>query len=122
MMKKSDIPTIVFLVIVISAVIMLLIFLEPAFNVVNEYPIDTRYTESQQGIETTYKYIYDIFSDEGFKKVPDTHTTIYPEKYEVLYVVEYETGRTAEEWREVTKQEYEAVLNQIKEEVNKDNE
>ena len=74
-------------------------------------PIDARYTPSYQGIETTYEYTYDIFSDEGFKKVPNTHSTIFPEKYEIQYEISYPSGTYQYQWREVTKEEYEAFVN-----------
>lgn len=75
-------------------------------SVIEEYPIDARYTESYQGIETTYDYEFDLFSENGFKKMPNVHSTIVPEKYELQYRINYDDKTTRTEWRTVTKDEY----------------
>ena len=79
-------------------------------EVVNEVPIDTRYTESHQEIVTDYDYQYDFFSGEGFRLMPNTHTAIIPDKYEVQYRVYYDNCTNDTEWREVARDEYEATL------------
>ena len=86
-------------------------------SVTEEYPIDARYTESYQGIETTYDYEFDLFSDNGFKKMPNVHSTIVPEKYELQYKINYDNGATRAEWRTVTKDEYNKFLKENKDEI-----
>lgn len=73
---------------------------------VRRYPIDARYTPSYQGIETTYENKYDFGTGE-FRLMPDTHTTVYPEKYEIQYRIIYNDDTTDTEWRQVAKDEYE---------------
>lgn len=46
-------------------------------NVVEEYPIDARYTESYKGIDTTYEMKW---NGETWSEMPNTHTKAFPEK------------------------------------------
>ncbi len=84
-------------------------------EVVNEVPVDTRHTESHQEIVTDYDYQYDFFSGEGFRLMPNTHTAIIPDKYEVQYRVYYDNYTNETEWREVARDEYEAALKLLNE-------
>lgn len=77
---------------------------------IDEYPIDARYTEAYQGIVTTYEYELDIFSEEGFKKMPNTHSKMFPAKYELQYRIKYDDGTSKTEWRTVARDEYEAFM------------
>ena len=83
------------------------IFFASGFEKVSENPIDARHTDAHTEIVTDYKYEYDIFSEEGFKKMPNIHSQQFPEKWEICYSTEYKNGATRTEWREVTREEYE---------------
>ena len=69
--------------------------------------IDARYTPSYQGIETTYNNRWDMGKGE-YRLMPDTHTTVFPEKYELQYRIYYDDGTTDTEWVQVARDEYEA--------------
>lgn len=77
---------------------------------IGEKPIDARHTDAYVGIVTDYEYVLDLWGDGGFKKMPNTHSKSFPEKWEICYQIEYNNGTTKTEWREVTKQEYEDFL------------
>lgn len=79
-------------------------------KVVDEIPIDARFTESHQEIRTDYDYQVDILGEETFKLMPNIHTVTIPDKYEVQYRVYYDDSTNKTEWREVARDEYEAVL------------
>lgn len=81
-------------------------------NVVEEYPIDARYTESYAGIDTTYEMKW---NGETWSEMPNTHTKVFPEKYEIQYRINYDDGSTKTEWREVARDEYETVLKELNE-------
>ena len=81
-------------------------------NVVEEHPIDARYTESYIGIDTTYEMKW---NGETWSQMPNTHTKVFPEKYEIQYRINYDDGSTKTEWREVARDEYEAVLKELNE-------
>lgn len=76
-------------------------------NVVEEYPIDARYTESYIGIDTTYEMKW---NGNTWSEMPNTHTKAFPEKYEIEYRINYDDGSTKTEWREVARDEYEKVV------------
>lgn len=90
----------------IIMIVILSTFLCGCRTEVERYPIDARYTESYQGIETTYEYEVDIFSDNGIKKMPNTHSKVFPEKYELQYRIKYDNGDTKTVWVQVAKDEY----------------
>lgn len=94
----------------IFAMIMTFILGPSSAEVVKEIPIDTRYTESHQEIRTDYDYQFDLLGEETFKLMPNMHTVIIPDKYEVQYRVYYDDCTNKTEWREVARDEYEAVL------------
>lgn len=94
----------------IIMVLIISILLCGCASVTEEYPIDARYTESYQGIETTYDYEVDLFSENGLKKMPNIHSTIVPEKYELQYRIKYDNGTSRTEWRIVARDEYEAFV------------
>lgn len=76
-------------------------------KVVEEYPIDARYTESYKGIDTTYEMEW---NGETWAKMPNTHSVVFPEKYEIQYRINYDNGTTKTEWRVVARDEYEKVV------------
>lgn len=76
-------------------------------NVVEEYPIDARYTESYTGIDTTYEMKW---NGDTWSEMPNTHTKVFPEKYEIQYRINYDNGSTKTEWREVARDEYEKAV------------
>ena len=90
--------------------LLFIIFLCGCAKQIDEYPTDARYTEAYQGIETTYDYEFDIFSEEGFKKMPNTHSRMFPAKYELQYRIKYDDGTSRTEWRTVARDEYEAFV------------
>ena len=108
-LSQENIPTIIVGFCVFVAMIIIIIGIRHSLNHGEEMSrivVDTQYIPSYQGIETTYEYTYDIFSEEGFKKVPNTHSKIYPDEYRLLYMVTYEDGTVTNEWVTVTKDEY----------------
>ena len=76
-------------------------------KVVEEHPIDARYTESYKGIDTTYEMKWD---GDTWAEMPNTHSVVFPEKYEIQYRINYDNGSTKTEWREVARDEYEKVV------------
>lgn len=110
-MKKEDLIKAGLLIIVFALMaIGIVVVIKNLPKQIGEKPIDCRHTDAYIGIVTEYKYIYDIFSEEGFKKVPYTYSKSFPEKWEICYEIEYDNGTTKTEWREVTQQEYEDFL------------
>ena len=108
-LKLEDIFTIIVGVCIFVAMVLMLIGIRHRLShgdEVSRTVTDARFTPSYVGIETTYEYTYDVFSDEGFKKVPNTHSKIYPDTYELEYRVEYEDGTVATEWETATKEQY----------------
>lgn len=76
-------------------------------NVVEEYPIDARYTESYTGIVTTYEMKW---NGDTWSQMPNTHTKFFPEMYEIQYRIKYDDGSTKTEWRIVARDEYEKAV------------
>lgn len=76
-------------------------------NVVEEHPIDARYTASYIGIVTTYEMKW---NGDTWANMPNTHTKVFPEKYEIQYRINYDNGSTKTEWREVARDEYEKAV------------
>lgn len=76
-------------------------------KVVEEHPIDARYTESYKGIDTTYEMKW---NGDTWAEMPNTHSVVFPEKYEIQYRINYDNGTTKTEWREVARDEYEKVV------------
>lgn len=76
-------------------------------KVVEEYPIDARYTESYKGIDTTYEMKW---NGDAWAEMPNTHSVVFPEKYEIQYRINYDNGSTKTEWREVARDEYEKAV------------
>ena len=67
--------------------------------------IDCRYTEQHTELDTTYEYVYDFWYG-GFKLLPLAYTQVVPDKYELLYMIEYDNGTSCEKWEEVSRSEY----------------
>lgn len=78
-------------------------------EVVSEKPIDTKYTAAYDAMETVYSYKYDWWHGD-FKYLPELKMVHHDEKYEVQYEIVYANGSTQNEWRTVSKAEYEAAL------------
>ena len=95
--------------IILALVIVALIFMTGCAEVVSEVPIDARYTEAHEAIETKYVYKYD-WGQGQYRLMPEIRTVRYDDKYEVEYERTYSDGRKDTYWVEVTKKEYEAVL------------
>lgn len=92
--------------------IFFIMFLCGCSTPIDEYPTNARYIPPYQNVETTYEYRYDLFY--GFKEMPNIHTKNYPERYELQYCIKFNNNKTTLEWREVTKEEYEAFIKKEK--------
>ena len=90
---------------IVGAIMAAVIFLTGCAEVVREYPIDSRYTISYTETKTMYTEKYNWHEDK-YVLVPETYTVAHPEKYEILYQIEYDNGYECTEWREVTKKQY----------------
>ena len=106
----TGLMTIFFLGLIVATVTIPFVIEEPSAGVVKEIPIDARHIESHQEIKTDYDYQLDLLGEETFKLMPNTHTVIVPDKYEVQYRVYYDDHTNKTEWREVARDEYEVVL------------
>ena len=111
-MVGLDIEEIIRIIIVLIAGIIITVGIVKVFRysmMQPEYeePVDARFTPAYVGIETTYDYVYDIGS-EGYRKMPNTHSVYYPDKYEILYHRYFNSDKHPDDevWREVTKNEY----------------
>jgi ABC-type uncharacterized transport system auxiliary subunit len=97
--------------------IVLLVFIlcgcAEAPKVENEEIIDARYTPSHEEIQTTQEYHFDIWGESWLKLMPNTHTVIVPDKYEIQYRRYWSDGKTDTEWREVPRDVYEEAQEQI---------
>ena len=69
--------------------------------------IDCRYTEPYTEVVTEYEHKHSLLKGE-FVLVPNIHSVTRPAKYEILYLISYDDGSTAEQWREVDYAAYEA--------------
>lgn len=67
--------------------------------------IDCRYTEAHTELVTEYEHVFSWWTGD-FVLVPNTHTKVCPEKYELLYVIKYDDGTSYEKWAEVSRSEY----------------
>ncbi|MGN1202717.1 MAG: hypothetical protein ACI4RF_05425 [Eubacterium sp.] len=72
-------------------------------------PVEVKYTAACDKVETETVYKYNWLANE-FVLVPDTHTVHY---YEVRYNITYSDGSTASEWREVDKDTYESIKDEL---------
>lgn len=81
-------------------------------EIIDTKPTDTKFTPSYESIETDYEYKWSWW-DGDFKLMPNVHTVVYPDKYEVEYIVYYDNGNNIHEWRTVSKEEYETALNYL---------
>ena len=76
-------------------------------KVIEEYPIDARYTESYKGIDTTYEMKW---NGDTWSEMPNTHTVVFPDKYEIQYRINYSDGSSETKWKEVARDEYEMIV------------
>lgn len=90
---------------IVGAIVAIIMLLTGCAEVVREYAIDSRYTVSYTETKTRYTEKYNWHEDK-YELVPETYTVAHPEKYELLYHMEYDNGSEWEEWREVTKKQY----------------
>lgn len=81
-------------------------------TVENRQAVDVKYTAACDKIETEIVYRYDWYNGD-FILLPDTRTVHYDEKYEVRYNITYSDGTTESEWREVDKNTYENIKEEI---------
>lgn len=78
-------------------------------TIIEKEVIDNRYTPERQEVVTDYKYEWSWWQGD-FVLVPDVHTEIFPEKYEILYCVTYDDGTTKNLWEQVTKEQYYDII------------
>lgn len=64
-------------------------------EIASKTPLDVRYTPQHQEFVTDYEYKYNWWTGD-FELVPNMHTETIPDKYEVLYHIEYTDGSTAD--------------------------
>jgi hypothetical protein len=67
--------------------------------------MDCRYTAPYSEVVTDYQHKYSVLKGE-FVLVPNIHTVTRPARYEILYLVSYDDGTTAEQWKEVDEATY----------------
>ncbi len=72
---------------------------------VSREPIDVRYTEACDRIETFYQHKYDFWQDD-FVLVPVVKTVHHEAKWEIRYLVTYDDGSKRTEWCECSEYEY----------------
>lgn len=72
---------------------------------VSREPIDARYTEAYEGIETHLEYTYNWLKGE-FVLVPLTQTVRHEAKWEIQYRITYDNGKEKTEWCYCTEAEY----------------
>ena len=104
---------------IMLCLVMTLVVFVGCYEMVSEKPIDARYTAAYSAMETVYGYKYDWLNGE-FKYLPEIKMVNHDEKYEVKYEVSYSDGSVVEEWRTVSKAEYEAAMQDMGEESNND--
>lgn len=72
---------------------------------VSREPVDVRYTEAYEGIETGYQHKYDWWKGD-FVLVPVVKTVHHNAKWEIKYRVTYDNGEEKTEWCKCTEAEY----------------
>ena len=80
----------------------------------SEKPIDARYTAAYSAMETVYNYKYDWLHGD-WRYLPEMRMVDHDEKYEIQYEITYSDGSVVKTWRSVSKEEYEAILNDMEE-------
>lgn len=83
-------------------------------HVVCETPVDCRISEAHYETSTRYVYKVDLLgsSSDLFKLVPEVYTEYVDTTYYIKYDVVYSNDKIREEWREVSKEEYQAYANE----------
>lgn len=71
-------------------------------NVVDKEPLDVCFTPAHSQITYVPMLI-------GKNIIPMPHTYYYGERWDVLYLITYDDGSTAKQWREVDQNTYEAA-------------
>ena len=80
---------------------------------VSREPVDVRYTEAYEGIETSYEYKYDWWRGD-FVYMPIVKTVRHEAKWEIQYLITYDNGEEKTEWCRCTESEYNQVKDRIK--------
>lgn len=88
------------------ACILLLCLLLGCAKIVRKTPVDKRFTAAHSEIESYMMIIPN--GNGGMQLVPMVHTVRKPERYEILYQIEYDDGTTIERWETVDRQTYES--------------
>ena len=76
-----------------------------AFTEVSREPINTKYTEAYDGVETEYKYKYNVLVGD-WQLVPVIKTVRHTAKWSIQYRITYADGHQNTEWRDCTEEEY----------------
>ena len=84
---------------------------EPPVEVSRE-PIDVRYTEAYESIETDYQHQYSWLKGE-FVLVPNVKTVRHEAKWEIQYRITYDNGTEETEWCKCTEVEYNKVKSEL---------
>ena len=74
---------------------------------VSREPIDRRYIAAHSEMETNYVHRFDMWKGE-MVMVPEIRTVQHPEKFQILYRITYDNGTTADQWVDVSRDEYTA--------------
>lgn len=85
---------------------------EETFDIQKKVAVDTRYTPAYDNVQTDTRYEYNWMTGE-FVLLPDTHSVHHNEKYEVRYNITYSNGSIESEWREVDKETYEQINDEL---------
>lgn len=101
-------------VFLVLCLLLTLVVFVSCYETVSEKPIDARYTAAYSAMETVYRYKYDLYHGD-WRYLPEIEMVHHDEKYEIQYEVTYSDGSVVKTWRSVSKEEYEAILNDIEE-------
>ena len=101
-------------VFLVLCLLLALVVFVSCYETVSEKPIDSRYTAAYSAMETVYNYKYDwLYGD--WRYLPEMRMVDHDEKYEIQYEITYSDGSVVKTWRSVSKEEYEAILNDMEE-------
>lgn len=83
-----------------------------SFTEVSREPIDVKYTEAYDSVETEYEYKYNVFKGE-FQLVPVIKTVHHDEEWSVQYQITYAAGNQSTEWCNCTEEEYNRIKDEL---------
>lgn len=84
---------------------------EPVTEVSRE-PVDVRYTEAYDAMETDYEYVFDWWKGD-FVLVPVMHTVRHEAKWEIQYRIVRSDGSEKTEWVACTEEEYNSTKDKL---------